>query len=54
LTIVDAKLAITKDGMALDVLRLQEPERENFPDKARVKRLIATIQSVSAWRNSSS
>ena len=46
LTIVDAKLAITKDGMALDVLRLQEPERENFPDKARVKRLIATIQSV--------
>ena len=46
LTIVDAKLAITKDGMALDVLRLQEPERESFPDKARVKRLIATIQSV--------
>ena len=46
LTIVDAKLAITKDGMALDVLRLQEPERENFPDKARVKRLIATIKSV--------
>lgn len=46
LNIVDARLATTRDGMALDVLRLQKPAREDFPDKARIKRLVATIRSV--------
>ncbi len=46
LDIVDARIITTRDGIALDVLRLQEPQDHNAPDDNRMARLENTVERV--------
>ena len=46
LDIVDARIITTRDGMAVDVLRLQEPLAHQSPDESRMARLSNTVSRV--------
>lgn len=46
LEIVDARILTTRDGVALDVLRLQEPIAHQAPDVVRIKRLTKIVDRV--------
>lgn len=46
LDIVDARIITTRDGMAVDVLRLQEPVAHQSPDEPRIERLTKTVERV--------
>ncbi len=47
-SIQDAKVFTTKDGMALDTFRIQEPDGGIFKDKHRLERLKKTIERTLA------
>ncbi|MGC6512189.1 MAG: [protein-PII] uridylyltransferase [Parvibaculales bacterium] len=46
LDIVDARIITTRDGMAVDVLKLQEPLAHQSPDDGRMARLSNTVARV--------
>ncbi len=48
LDIVNARIITTRDGMAVDVLRVQEPLEHQSPDETRIARLRATVARVMA------